>query len=106
MRYGCDGSAPNPPLRVVGRVWPEELLAMTALASDAPTTTSDAPSTLAGLVSPLTEAEFLGLLRRRELAYQPGASGDRYASLLGWSALRCMIESGNYPSKRPDDIRV
>ena len=67
---------------------------------------SDAPSTLADLVSPLTEPEFLGLLRRRELAYRPGANGDRYAPVLGWPALRRMIEAGNYPNKRPDDIRV
>jgi ribosomal protein L16 Arg81 hydroxylase len=66
---------------------------------------SEPPSTLADLVSPLTELEFLGLLRRRELAYRPGANGDRYAPLLGWPALRSMIEAGNYP-KRPDDIRV
>src|SRR5689334_9654192 len=66
----------------------------------------EAPSTLADLVSPLTEPEFLGLLRRRELAYRPGANGDRYAPLLGWPALRRMIEAGNYPNKRPDDIRV
>src|SRR5271169_1282954 len=67
---------------------------------------SEAPSTLADLVSPLTEPEFLGLLRRRELAYRSGANGDRYAPLLGWPALRRMIEAGNYPKKRPDDIRV
>jgi len=79
---------------------------MTALTSDASIPTSDAPSTLAGLVSPLTEAEFLGMLRRRELVYRPGANGDRYASLLGWPALRRMIEAGSYPNKRPDDIRV
>ena len=67
---------------------------------------SEAPSSLADLVSPLTEPEFLGLLRRRELVYRPGANGDRYAPLLGWPALRRMIEAGNYPNKRPDDIRV
>ena len=68
--------------------------------------TSEAPSTLAGLVSPLTQVEFLELLRRRELVYRGGGSGDRYASVLGWAALRSMIEAGNYPDKRPDDIRV
>jgi len=68
--------------------------------------TSEAPSTLAGLVSPLTEVEFLELLRRRELVYRPGGNGERYAPLLGWPALRRMIEAGNYPDKRPDDIRV
>ena len=67
---------------------------------------SEAPSTLADLVSPLAESEFLELLRRRELVYRPGANGDRYAPLLGWPALRRMIEVGNYPNKRPDDIRV
>jgi hypothetical protein len=65
------------------------------------------PSTLADLVAPLSEPEFLGLLRRRELAYRSGANGDRYAPLLGWPALRRMIEAGNYPNnKRLDDIRV
>ena len=67
---------------------------------------SEAPSTLADLVSPLAEPEFLELLRRRELVYRSGANGDRYAPLLGWPALRRMIEVGDYPSKRPDDIRV
>ena len=67
---------------------------------------SEAPSTLADLVSPLAEPEFLELLRRRELVYRPGANGNRYAPLLGWPALRHMIEVGNYPNKRPDDIRV
>ena len=55
---------------------------------------SEAPSTLADLVSPLTEPEFLGLLRRRQLVYRPGANGGRYAPLLGWPALRRMIEAG------------
>ncbi|MGE3781714.1 MAG: cupin domain-containing protein [Alphaproteobacteria bacterium] len=68
--------------------------------------TNDAPSTLADLVSPLTEAEFMELLRRRVLVYRPGANGDRYAPLLGWPALRRMIAAGDYPDKRPDDIRV
>jgi hypothetical protein len=67
---------------------------------------SEVPLTLADLVSPLTEYKFLGLLRARELAYRPGSNGDRYAPLLGWPALRRMIEAGNYPSKRADDIRV
>ncbi len=68
--------------------------------------TDDAPSTLADLVSPLTKADFLEVLRRRELVYRPGANGDRYAPVLGWPALRCMIEAGDYPNTRPDDIRV
>jgi ribosomal protein L16 Arg81 hydroxylase len=54
-----------------------------------------APSTLAELVSPLTDAEFWDLLRRRELAYRPGSKCDRYAPLVGWAALRDILGSGN-----------
>ena len=67
---------------------------------------SKLPATLADLVSPLTEPELMGLLRRRELAYRPCANGDHYAPMLGWSALRSMIEAGNFFEKRRDDIRV
>ena len=68
--------------------------------------TSEAPSPLADLVSPLTMAEFLGLLRRRELIYRAGANCERYPPLLGWSAIRDMIGAGNYPAKRTEYIRV
>src|SRR4051794_5212352 len=68
--------------------------------------TSAAPSTLAELVWPLLKGEFLELLCRRELVYRPGANGDSYAPLIGWPALRRMIQAGDYPNKRPDDIRV
>jgi ribosomal protein L16 Arg81 hydroxylase len=67
---------------------------------------TEAPATLADLVSPLAEEEFFALLRRREFVFRPGSSGDRYAPLLGWQALRRMIEAGDYPKRRPDDIRV
>jgi len=63
-----------------------------------------AAPTLADLVSPLTETEFLALLRRRDFAYRP-ANGSCEAPLLSWQALRRMIEAGNHP-KEPDDIRV
>ena len=63
------------------------------------------PSTLAELVSPLTEAQFLDLLRRRELAYRPGSKGDGYAPLAGWTALRDLLASGNPPVPR-DHIQV
>ena len=66
---------------------------------------SEAPSTLAELVSPLADAEFLQLLHSRELAFRQGSKGDRFAPLVGWGALRKMIEVGNHP-KKPDDIRV
>jgi ribosomal protein L16 Arg81 hydroxylase len=67
---------------------------------------ADTPSTLAELVAPLTDQEFLALLRKRELAYRPGSSGDEYAGLVGWQALRRRFAAGDYPNKRRDDIRV
>src|SRR5689334_11341775 len=57
---------------------------------DGPPLMRGAPSTLAELVSPLSEAEFLSLLRRRELAYRPGSNAKRYAPRLGWAGLRRM----------------
>lgn len=66
---------------------------------------SDAPATLADLLSPLPVPEFLSRLRRRELFYQPGSGGDRYAPLLGWQALRRLLETGDHP-KGHNDIRV
>jgi hypothetical protein len=66
---------------------------------------SGLPSTLAELVSPLTDAEFCDLLRRRELAYRPGSKGDRYAPFLGWAALRGILSVGNQEVGR-DGIRV
>jgi hypothetical protein len=70
-----------------------------------PVLVDDAPSSLAELVSPLATAEFLELIRKRELTYRPGAVSDRFASVAGWAALRRMIESGNHP-KQHDAIRV
>ncbi|MEO9189164.1 MAG: cupin domain-containing protein [Acetobacteraceae bacterium] len=66
---------------------------------------SKAAPTLADLVSPLTDGEFLALLRRREFAYRPASDDSRYAPLLSWRTLRDMLESGNHPNG-PDDIRV
>jgi ribosomal protein L16 Arg81 hydroxylase len=53
----------------------------------------------------MTEEQFLGLLRRREFAYWPGSRDECLAPLIGWQALRHMIETGNYP-KRRNDFRV
>ncbi len=63
------------------------------------------PSTLAELVVPLPEAEFLELLHERKLTLLRGKNGDRYTELLGWNALRHMIERGEYP-RGPDHFRV
>jgi ribosomal protein L16 Arg81 hydroxylase len=65
----------------------------------------NAASTLEELVAPLTEAEFLSVLRERKVTLLRGANGDRYKALVGWEALKRMIERGEYPRGR-DDIRV
>jgi ribosomal protein L16 Arg81 hydroxylase len=48
------------------------------------------------LVSPLTEDEFLELLRHRKLALLRGTDADRYSSLLSWDALKGIIERGEH----------
>jgi hypothetical protein len=55
-----------------------------------------APSTLAELVAPLSEDEFMALLRDRRLTLLRGAGADSYASLLDWDALLKMIERGEH----------
>jgi ribosomal protein L16 Arg81 hydroxylase len=57
----------------------------------------NAPATLAELVAPLTEAEFLSLLRERKLTLLRGANADRYKGLLNWKSLRGMLERGEHP---------
>jgi hypothetical protein len=58
---------------------------------------SKAPSTLAELVAPLSEEEFITVLRDRKLTFVRGAGGDRYTSLLNWKSLLRMIELGQHP---------
>lgn len=53
-------------------------------------------STLAELVAPLTEDEFMTLLRKRKLTLLRGAGANRYSSLLDWKALLEMIERGEH----------
>lgn len=55
------------------------------------------PSTLEELVAPLSEAEFLQLLRARKLTLLRGARADRYRPLLNWDTLLGMIERGEHP---------
>lgn len=55
------------------------------------------PSTLAELVSPLSEDAFKSLLQKRELTFLRGVGSDRYASLLNWKTLLGMIERGQHP---------
>jgi ribosomal protein L16 Arg81 hydroxylase len=56
------------------------------------------PSTLEELVAPLSEAEFLALLRDRKLTLLRGTRADRYTGLLNWNLLRGMLDHGLYPS--------
>lgn len=65
----------------------------------------NAAVTLEKLVAPLTEAEFLTSLRERRLVHQRAANNASYADLMGWEALRRLIEHGDYP-RRPDHFRV
>src|SRR5271166_3905804 len=60
----------------------------------------NAASTLGQLVAPLSETEFLSLLRERKLALLRGTNGDRYATWVGWEALQRLIERGEYPRTR------
>jgi ribosomal protein L16 Arg81 hydroxylase len=56
----------------------------------------DAIVSLEELVAPLTEEEFLTLLRHRKLTLLRGTNTDRYSKLLNWDALKRLIESGEY----------
>lgn len=56
------------------------------------------PSTLAELVSPLSEDEFLQLLRARKLTLIRAAGAGRYSSLLSWPTLIEMIRRGDHPA--------
>jgi ribosomal protein L16 Arg81 hydroxylase len=60
------------------------------------------PSTLEELVAPLSEAEFLSLLRERKLTLLRGSNADRYRNLLSWGLLVGMIERGEHPRSLAD----
>jgi hypothetical protein len=62
-------------------------------------------SPLGEMVAPLTEAEFLLLLRERKLSHIRSANGGRYRTWLDWEALQRLIKRGEYPRGR-DDFRV
>jgi len=63
------------------------------------------PSTLAELVQPLSETEFCALLFERKLTLLRGKNDGRYTQMLGWDAVRQMIEQGRYPQAN-DHFRV
>ncbi len=64
----------------------------------------NAAATLAELVAPLTEAQFLTHLRERTLAHVRSANPGGYSQLFSWEALRHLIQQGGYPRK--DYFRV
>ncbi len=60
-------------------------------------------ATLAELVAPLSEREFLDLLRARRLAFCPAPGANRLQSLVDWETLRRAIEADDF---RPKKLRV
>lgn len=60
-------------------------------------------ASLEDLVAPLTEPEFLDLLRTRSIKFHRSPGENRYDGLLGWPSLRRMIETGAVP---PEALRI
>jgi ribosomal protein L16 Arg81 hydroxylase len=56
-----------------------------------------APITLEGLVAPLTEEQFLSVLRSRELTLLRGTDPTRHRALLNWDQLIGLIDRGEHP---------
>src|SRR4051812_39366673 len=63
-----------------------------------------AAATIAELVAPLTEAEFIELLRERKMTLIRSAN-DRYTPWLGWEAVLRLIDRGEY-SRAGNDVRL
>lgn len=57
-------------------------------------------ATLADLVAPLPEQEFLKILRGRTPKLTRGDGADRYGSLIGWDELIHIVSTGVYPAER------
>jgi ribosomal protein L16 Arg81 hydroxylase len=54
-------------------------------------------SDLQSLVDPLTEADFLMLLRERKLTFLPGSGSRRFEALLNWEALNHLLDGATFP---------
>jgi ribosomal protein L16 Arg81 hydroxylase len=54
-------------------------------------------SDLQSLGDPLTEGQFLTLLRERKLTFLPGSNSRRFESLLNWEALNHLLDGTIYP---------
>ena len=52
------------------------------------------------LVAPLTEAQFLALLRERKRSFLPASDPRRFETLLNWEALNHLLDSGTFPLQR------
>ena len=57
-------------------------------------------SSLEDLVAPLTEAEYLEILRAGKLTLRRGLAADRFTLLLDWATLWKVIESDVVPVKK------
>ncbi len=64
-----------------------------------------AAASIAELVAPLSEADFLSLLRARKLTLLRGTNGARFAIWIGWDAVKRLIARGEY-TRRSSDFRV
>ncbi|MBI3199802.1 MAG: hypothetical protein HYZ40_20255 [Rhodospirillales bacterium] len=60
-------------------------------------------ASLEDLIAPLTEPEFLELLRTRSIRFHRGCDENRYDGLLTWRSLHGMIETGAVP---PEALRI
>ena len=57
-------------------------------------------SDLQRLIAPLTEAQFLTLLRERKLTFLPSSDRRRFETLLSWEALNHLLDGGTFPLER------
>ena len=57
-------------------------------------------SDLQRLIAPLTEAQFLTLLRERKLTFLPSSERRRFETLLSWEALNHLLDGGTFPLER------
>jgi hypothetical protein len=60
-------------------------------------------SDLRRLIEPLTEAQFLTLLRERKRTFLPSSDPRRFETLLNWEALNHLLDSATFPL---DQLRV
>jgi ribosomal protein L16 Arg81 hydroxylase len=57
------------------------------------------------LIAPLTERQFLDLLRERKLTFLPGSDPRRFETLLSWKALNQLLDSETFPLQRLRVVR-